>query len=468
MLRLKDYLAESGIRNIKAIAKEWKKAAIYFHIDMDGVASGLAMKKYLEDNKIKVVEAIPIQYGDQEYLVKKVGPDVMNVLVDFAHGKPMMTIHTDHHESQIGVRKGTSTSFKKARSNASTIGNTISPSPIFSAADIDIINIIDSANYANNDIVPDDVINALFKIDKFADIQKNHRAMGFVANKLLLAYKNRPNFMSQLVMKAQPSMFSILTTILRIAKVDGLKSIDKIIQGYESYTKTQKANFIADTKTAKNKGTPIRIKELKDGHYTIINNSLMVQYGGGNMFKGYDRYTAFKNHPEIDYFCMGWSMGLVQLSKNPFKKNVPDLHMGNIAMGVMKDKFKSSLQKTMVNLEFIKFTFERSWGKSNMRSDVIGFTGADLMALFGKSLKGKPNLDEVMNTINILHKDLTWQQKALLKSIEIPAWDIIEAQSGGHKDITNISGLNFIGFDVDKLIKNIMFEIAKVFYAKMK
>ena len=37
----------SGIRNIKQLAKKYKKAEIYFHIDLDGVTSALAMKEYL-------------------------------------------------------------------------------------------------------------------------------------------------------------------------------------------------------------------------------------------------------------------------------------------------------------------------------------------------------------------------------------------------------------------------------------
>ena len=31
----------------------------------------------------------------------------------------------------------------------------------------------------------------------------------------------------------------------------------------------------------------------------------------------------------------------------------------------------------------------------------------------------------------------------MLDKITVPAWDVIQANSGGHKCITNISGLNF-------------------------
>ena len=64
-------LMESGIRNMREIAKNFKTAKIFFHKDLDGVTSAIAMKKYLENNKIKVVDAEPIQYGGEEYAVKK-------------------------------------------------------------------------------------------------------------------------------------------------------------------------------------------------------------------------------------------------------------------------------------------------------------------------------------------------------------------------------------------------------------
>ena len=52
---MKKIISEGGIRNIRELSDRYKKAKIYFHQDLDGVATALAMKKYLEDNGIKVV-----------------------------------------------------------------------------------------------------------------------------------------------------------------------------------------------------------------------------------------------------------------------------------------------------------------------------------------------------------------------------------------------------------------------------
>jgi hypothetical protein len=116
---MRKLLNESGIRNIKELAKRYKKAKIYFHQDLDGVTTAIGMKNYLENYGIKVVDAEVIQYGDKEFSVKKpdASGEVMPVLVDFAHGKPMFVIHTDHHDTQAGVEPETSTNFRSSRSN---------------------------------------------------------------------------------------------------------------------------------------------------------------------------------------------------------------------------------------------------------------------------------------------------------------------------------------------------------------
>jgi hypothetical protein len=42
-------------------------------------------------------------------------------------------------------------------------------------------------------------------------------------------------------------------------------------------------------------------------------------------------------------------------------------------------------------------------------------------------------------------KDLSEEHRKMLDNIKINAWDLIQANSGGHKCITNISGLNYLG-----------------------
>jgi hypothetical protein len=42
-------------------------------------------------------------------------------------------------------------------------------------------------------------------------------------------------------------------------------------------------------------------------------------------------------------------------------------------------------------------------------------------------------------------KDLSEEHRQMLDKIGINAWDLIQSNSGGHKCITNISGLNYLG-----------------------
>ena len=53
----------SGIKKIRKIRKNYNEAELYFHQDLDGVTSYLAMKSYLETHRIKVKDSHVIQYG---------------------------------------------------------------------------------------------------------------------------------------------------------------------------------------------------------------------------------------------------------------------------------------------------------------------------------------------------------------------------------------------------------------------
>lgn len=421
------------------------------------------MKNYLQNSGFKVIAAYPIQYGGTEYAVPKGQKGVMKVLVDFAHGKPMFQIHQDHHEGQVGVEKGTSTSFVHAPSGAGIISGTISPRDLFPQSDLKIINTVDSADFASQGLTPDDIINATFSINKNIPVEKNHKMMGFVVNKLLLSYKNKKSFLSDLVMNSKPSLISMFNVIKKLSKAEGYKTPDVIDADSANYQRTQSGK-------AKKEGKLEDIKTLKNGESVMIGN-LVVQYGGGTMTKGYqyDRYTPFKIHPDANYFCIVWPVGILQLSRNPFKKSSKDLHLGNIVMNDVMPKFKSKLQSIEITLDYLKYTFEMDIMKKKLEN-AVGFTFKDLIALYDKQLKGIPDVGNyrelIVNITDKPYKFLSQKQKAIMKKVTINAWDVIMAGSGGHKSITNISGVNFIGKSqypdgYTGLMRDIQYEIAK-------
>jgi hypothetical protein len=421
-------ISESGIRNIKALAKRYPMAKIYFHQDLDGVTTALAMKNYLEQNGIKVVDAEIIQYGDQEFSIKKqdADGDIMPVLVDFAHGKPMFVIHTDHHDTQAGVEKGTSTNFKTSRSNVETISQSISPRDIFPKEDIDLIQMVDSADYATNDITPEQVMSYLYKFDRERSVGQNKRLLGLVTNKLLLAFKNKPNFLRDIVMGAQPSLMSILLNIKDQMKTKRFAGIQDLERNKEDYVKLQKISSDVN-----------------------VDNKVITQYDGGNMMRpgSYDRFTPFRNNPDADFLVIAWRMGMVQASCNPFKK---ERALKGINLGEVKDevlaKWEPQLKEKMIPLSTIKWVSES--GKK-FGHESVGFTFKDFMALYGdkfdKSKVSEQNLVRIEKAMDTPFKQLLGRDMDLLDSIQVSVWDLIKANSGGHKCITNISALNYVG-----------------------
>ena len=79
--------------------------------------------------------------------------------------------------------------------------------------------------------------------------------------------------------------------------------------------------------------------KTKDSDKVYVDDGIIVQYGGGSMFKpgSYDRYTPFKNNPGADFLVIAWPMGLVQASCNPFKgeRELKGVNLGEIAQEVL-------------------------------------------------------------------------------------------------------------------------------------
>jgi hypothetical protein len=384
------------------------------------------MKKYLEDNGIDVVDSEVIQYGEKEFAVKKpdASGDVMPVLVDFAHGKPMFVIHTDHHDTQVGAEKDASKSFRQARSNVETISQIISPKELFPSSDILLISTVDSADFAKHDLTTKEVVNFLFRLDKEKGLARNKMLLGLVTNKLLLAFKNKKGFLESLVMDSEPSLYSILNNIKTWMSENTRETPEKLQRNAKDYMDSM-----------------VNHRNVK------ADDGIILQYGMGTL-KGtgsYDRYTPFRNNPDADFLIIMWPLGLVQASCNPFKK---DRELKGVNLGEVKDevlnKWKAQLQDKTIPLSTIKYIAE-----SGMGVESVGFTFKDFDAIYGGKImmmdNGEQILDSLKTIIDKPFSKLTEPEMELLDKIGVNAWDLIQANSGGHKCITNISGLNYLG-----------------------
>jgi hypothetical protein len=138
---------------------------------------------------------------------------------------------------------------------------------------------------------------------------------------------------------------------------------------------------------------------------------------------------------------------LVQASCNPFKKEraLKGVNLGDIKDEVL-NKWKSQLQNKDIPLSTIKWISES--GKS-FNEESVGFTFKDFNALYGKEFKRMDNGEKILNDIDVVMKkpfsELTQNEMKMLDSISVNAWDLIKSNSGGHKCITNISGLSYLG-----------------------
>ena len=393
-------------------------------IDNDELYQDELANESKESNGIKVVDSHVIQYGDKEFSIKKndAKGDTMPVLVDFAHGKPMFVIHTDHHDRQAGAEDTKSTSFRQSRSNVETISQVVSPQELFPSSDVLLINTVDSADFARQNLTPTDVVNYLFRVDKEKSLQNNKMLLGLVINKLLLAFKNKPGFLESLVMDSEPSLMSILTNIKSWMKQSVVPTELQLQKNADEYASQMK-------------------------NFPKVSDNIIFQYGGGSMFKAgsYDRYTPFRNNPEADFLIMAWPMGLVQASCNPFKKDreLKGVNLGEIGQEVI-GKWADQLKQKTVPLSTIKWVSETS-----VNPESIGFTFKDFKALYGDKFKsvenGQKALKHIQQMMEVPFSELTEEHRQMLDKITINAWELIQANSGGHKCITNISGLNYLG-----------------------
>jgi hypothetical protein len=494
-----EYIKEEvGMKNLKSITKGHKECEIWFHKDLDGVVSGISMKEFLKNYyQIKTIDCHTIQYGGLEYAVKGGQPDTLKILVDFAHGKPMFHIATDHHDKQSGAEDTKSTYFKQARSNVETISGEISYADIFTHGDIELIKTVDSANFLANDIKPEDVQNAIFSPDKSVSPAKNRFMMGFVVNRLLLAYKNKRitvksmdgkrnhinrNILECLTLDSTGSLYSMFNNLKHYInsaktgdKLGRLATPEEITDNLNAYIDRMKNySFVEDPNTGdvteydptnwRHKNLLSSGVQIEKGVHFDEEYNIVTQYGGGSMIKpgSYDRYVVFKNNPEADFNCIAWPMGLLQVSCNPFKeKKLKEINLGEIAKEVLA-KHESVLKRFYVSLESIKKEFETSqdW-KSMSKAEGedykgVGFKFSDLEAFYKDCLYAKKdgkidNVDinekELRQGMDTLFMDLTPDQKFYLSNIKIPAWELIIRNSGGHPSITNITGFNFLKYN---------------------
>jgi hypothetical protein len=117
--------------------------------------------------------------------------------------------------------------------------------------------------------------------------------------------------------------------------------------------------------------------------------------------------------------------------------------LGEIAQEVLKI-YEPQLKQRTIPLSTLKWISEISVGPES-----VGFTFKDFDALYGGKIAFMDGGEEILRKIkSIMDKpfsELTEEEKQTLDKVGVNTWDFIQSNSGGHKCITNISGLNYLG-----------------------
>lgn len=528
MLKYNSFVNEEvGIRNLKAIIGSMKTCEIYFHKDLDGVTSALAMKQFLKTYyQVETVDAHQIQYGGMEFAIKNHKEGNLCVLVDFAHGKPMFHIQSDHHDSQVGAEDTKATYFKSARSNVEIISGEISYSDMFTPGDVELIKTVDSANFLKHNLTPSDIQNSIFRFTRELGAEKNRFMMGLVVNRLLLAHKNKriivksmdgkrdhinKNILECMVLDCNPSLYSMFNNLKHYInnartndKAGVLAKPEEIAANLADYIERMKSyKFIETGEGDVQEYDPTNWRhqqilksgaKISKGVHFDEEYKIIMQYGGGAMFKpgSYDRYVAFENNPEANFNCIVWPMGLIQVSCNPFReKALPKINLGEIAKEVMA-KHQPVLTKILISLESIKKEFETSQDWKKMQKEEgqdyegVGFRFSDLSAFYSdcvyQQTPSELNLfdiskDEMLKSaMNTVYEKMDFDQKNYLRNFKISVWELITRNSGGHPSITNIQGFGFLKYNKDAMLiaystdkyTEVMKKIAREFVNNLK
>ncbi len=160
--------------------------------------------------------------------------------------------------------------------------------------------------------------------------------------------------------------------------------------------------------------------------------------------------STFKNFPDADFLVTGMPFGTVQASCNPYKaeRALKGVNLGEIKDEVLS-KWESQLKQKEVPLSTIKWVSE-----NKLNTESVGFTFKDFEALYGEKFSKINNGPQLLGIINDImqkpYNSLSDKQKSIMEKVTVSAWDIIMANSGGHKCITNISGLSYLGKNPQK------------------
>ena len=166
--------------------KKGKDVMIYTHDDLDGVFSGIAIKKYLIGKGFNIIGYGIINY-QEGWDVFDIDTNVINVAVDFAEMHPDIDVYIDHHgefiegdESDEAAKKVGAIKTKTGSAYEGILDQLGLP---VDSLVLNVIDMIDSAKYDFYEVKWTDILD--FDLEKIKNTPKSKLLFASVFNQLL-------------------------------------------------------------------------------------------------------------------------------------------------------------------------------------------------------------------------------------------------------------------------------------------
>lgn len=419
---LNNLLNESGIR----IPKGTHAAKIIHHQDFDGVFSAIITRHQLIRQGIDPKHIIThwVQYGDKdedyEKLLKR-SKGQMVALVDYA-GIPddsdTPDFWTDHHPTKKEVKRGKSGGQTKAsdfKSDSQHISY-VHTTNLVDQKTIDVINVIDSAGYTN--------LEDVLKLPKDFKSSGRMERLGILCNALLTksGILNNNEMLSSFIKKTQPSIVSFYNNILKYVRLNDIQdeAVRELKKQEPDWEMIEKSRKLMPTKKTRDRIQKGKVEESALSDYEELEKLKKKKRSKEEE----ERYKELANEPISSLRAHRLSDIKKEKSKDTtFEKR-----------GSTLIQHKSKLQRyvwTQLNSEGLKHPFVVKRYSTFIQVAI----NPDLPDKIKKHIDLGAISEEVMKTIRnkFGNKYNEW------------AFKIIDKESGGHKGITNISGLGTLG-----------------------
>lgn len=424
-------LNESGIQ----LPKNTRAAKIIHHRDMDGIFSAIIAYNQLVKQGIpsKNITTYGIQYGDdrdKDAIHKKFrrskGQAV--VLVDFSllpKDVEEPDFWSDHHiydgERPKSAGKVGATQYKSDASHLALIRT----NNMVDGATLKAIDIIDSAGYTNLM----DVINLPKNFKEKGRMER----LAILCNSLIGEIADNDTLLPNFIKNTKPSLVSFYNNLLKLVRLnnvqmEAIKELGKIKPNWEKVEKARELMPTLKSKMAITRDPKVpyrdKVKPIEEGALEDYEKlEKLKKKGSKRTEKEQEQYLELVNKPfNIQR----------EITKNSIERaKQPGMLVSKGATLVQNDSKIQRYIWTQMNKKGLKHPF------------VIKRYSMFIQIAVNPELPD--NIKELIDLNKIRIEAMEEVKKKHMNKFNKWAFDIVEKESGGHKGITNISGLATIG-----------------------